>query len=385
MKNLTRFLSYVVVAAVASCATLFLCRWVPLSGDGNDKLEQLAAIIEERFIGEIDSQQMYDAAADAMIDSLGDRWSHYLPASDYKSHMEQMNNAYVGIGVTVKAREDGHADITKVDEDGAAFEAGILPGDIITAVEGQSVKEIGINGMKELIRGKEGTQVTLQLLRGEATLEITVTRQTIRVVVASGEMLGGDTGLVQIVNFDSRCASETIAAIEDLLAQGAKQLIFDVRNNPGGYKSELVKVLDYLLPEGPLFRSEDYRGVTAVDESDADHLDIPMAVLVNGNSYSAAEFFAAALGEYDAAVIVGEPTSGKGYFQHTYDLVDGSGVAISVGKYTTPNGVSLEGVGITPDVLVPVDDQTAAEIYSGTLAPEEDSQILAALKALKAS
>ena len=190
-------------------------------------------------------------------------------------------------------------------------------------------------------------------------------------------------GLVTIYNFDTRCEQETIAAIEELLKQDAKALIFDVRNNPGGYKDELVKILDYLLPEGPLFRSEDYQGKVLVDESDAKYLDIPMAVLVNGDSYSAAEFFAAALDEYDAAITVGEQTCGKGYFQSSFKLDDGSAVAISIGKYTTPNGVSLADVGITPEVCVEVDEETAFLIYAGTLDPAEDPQIQAAVTALK--
>ena len=165
--------------------------------------------------------------------------------------------------------------------------------------------------------------------------------------------------------------------------QGAWGLIFDVRNNPGGYKHELVEVLDYLLPEGPLFRSEDYLGNVTVDESDADCLVMPMAVLVNGDSYSAAEFFAAAMGEYEAAVIVGQQTTGKGYFQQTFRLKDGSAVGLSVGKYSTPNGVNLAGVGITPDRVVDVDEETAFEIYAGLMDPNADPQIKAAIEAMK--
>ena len=174
-----------------------------------------------------------------------------------------------------------------------------------------------------------------------------------------------------------------MAAIEALLSQGATSIIFDVRYNPGGYKTELVKLLDYLLPEGDLFHSEDYKGNISVDKSDAKHLDIPMAVIVNGSSYSAAEFFAAALREYDAAVTIGEKTSGKGHFQNTFLLSDGSAVAISTGRYKTPKGVSLEGVGITPDVEITVDEETAYYIYAGVLDPMEDPQILAAIDALK--
>ena len=170
--------------------------------------------------------------------------------------------------------------------------------------------------------------------------------------------------------------------MEELTEQGATALIFDVRNNPGGYTSELVKLLDHLLPAGDLFRQVNYAGKESVDKSDAACLEMPMAVLINGNSYSAAEFFAAALQEYEWATVVGEKTTGKGYFQTTFKLPDGSAVGLSIGKYFTPKGVSLANTGVTPDVPVEVDDRTESEIYYGTLDPMEDPQILAAIAVL---
>ena len=156
-----------------------------------------------------------------------------------------------------------------------------------------------------------------------------------------------------------------------------------MRNNPGGYVSELCEILDYLLPEGPLFHSEYYDGKSSVIDSDADCLDIPMAVLINAESISAAEFFAAALDEYDAAVTVGQQTIGKGYFQQSYKLADNSAVGLSIGRYTTPKGVSLANVGITPDVEVKVDEETFWQIYYGNLDWKEDPQLLAAVEVLK--
>ena len=203
-----------------------------------------------------------------------------------------------------------------------------------------------------------------------------------KVTVAEGKLLKNSIGLVTIYNFDSRCAEESIAAIELLLEQGAQKLIFDVRNNGGGYAHEMVELLDYLLPEGDLFRTVNYAGKENVDTSDAAYLDVPMAVLVNSESYSAAELFAAALQEYEAGIVVGTQTSGKGYYQNTYKLDDGSAVGLSTGRYFTPHGVSLEGVGITPDKEVPVDEETEMGIYYGTLVPEEDPQIQAAIAAL---
>lgn len=384
MENkLWKTLSYILVAALASFASLAIFT-ATMPEPEYSKLDQLADLIEERFIGESDRTAMEDAAADAMVNSLGDEWSYYIPASAYQAHVERMNNAYVGVGITILVREDGEGfEVTKVNAGGPAEEAGMLPGDVIIAIEGQSTAGMDTDTASNLVRGEEGTQVILTVRRGTESLDLTVTRKMVLTPVATGRMLDGSIGLITITNFDDRCFDETRAAIESLREQGALALIFDVRNNPGGYKHELVNVLDYLLPEGPLFRSEDYKGNTNVDDSDADCLDIPMAVLVNGSSYSAAEFFAAALREYEWALVVGEQTYGKGYFQTTILLDDGSAVGLSIGKYTTPNGVSLAGVGITPDVVVEVDEETAFGIYAGTLDPEEDPQIQAAVAALK--
>lgn len=381
MKNLRVIASYVLVALLASMITMYLFGGEP--AEEYDKLDELENLIEYYFIGDVDQTAMDDAAAAAMVDSLGDRWSYYMTAQDYLAYQEQMNNAYVGIGVTITLMEDNSGfEVTKVNEGGPAEEAGMLPGDVIVGIEGQSTAGMSTTEARDLVRGKENTQVNLSVRRGEEVLEISVTRKTVETPVVEAQLLDDGIGLVVIYNFDERCAQETISSVEDLIEKGAQFLIFDVRGNPGGYKKELVKILDYLLPEGPLFRSEDYAGKVTVDESDADYLDMPMAVLVDENSYSAAEFFAAALDEYDAAVVVGTQTCGKGYFQSSFELSDGSAVGLSIGKYTTPNGVSLADVGITPEVYVEVDEETAFKIYAGVMDPAEDPQIQAAIAAL---
>lgn len=382
MKKIYTFLSYLLVAVLAAAGTMFLCNeyWQP----EYSKLEQLSDLIEERFIGESNRTEYEDAAAAAMVAALGDEWSYYIPASSYEAHLETVQNAYVGIGITILVREEADGfEVTKVNVGGPAEEAGILAGDVIVGIEGQSAAGMTSDEARALVRGEENTQVVLTILRGSETFDLQVTRKTVLTPVATGRMLDGNIGLVTIANFDDRCFDESKVAIDALIGEGAVALIFDVRNNPGGYKHELVNLLDYLLPAGPLFRAEDYRGHVEVDKSDDKYLDIPMAVLVNGYSYSAAEFFAAALSEYEAATVVGQQTYGKGYFQTTILLNDGSAVGLSVGKYTTPNGKSLAGVGITPDVVVEVDEETDFMIYAGTMDPELDPQIQAAVKALK--
>ncbi len=381
-ERLLRFGSYVLVAVLATVATLTM---VHLEiGLKPTKLDQLEALIEEKFIGEADPEDLGDAAADAMVKATGDRWSYYMSAEEYESHREQSENAYVGVGITIQATEDNSGFlILEVAAGGPAEEAGIQVRDLMVAVEDTDIRGMDITEVRSLVKGEENSYVTLTVLRQEAEFTMSVQRRKVETQVATYEMLPDSIGLITIENFDERCAQESIEAIEALLEAGAQKLIFDVRYNPGGYADELVELLDYLLPEGDLFRTMRYDGKEYVDTSDADCLEIPMAVLVNENSFSAAEFFAAALQEYDAGIVVGEKTVGKGYFQTTYRLSDGSAVALSIGKYFTPKGVSLAETGVTPDVIVPVDEEIAAGIYYDMLDPSEDPQLQAAVKLLK--
>ena len=380
MKKLITVLSYLTTAMAACAVTLLVTIG---RTPGSTKLDQVEYLIKNRFIEEADMEKAEDAAATAMIDSLGDRWSYYLSAADYATHKEQVENAYVGIGITISPEENGQGFlILAVQKDSGAEAAGLLAGDIITGAESQDVRGMTTAQLRDIIRGKEGTSVSLEITRDSEVLRVQVTRMQILTEVVSYEMLENSIGLIAISNFDARCADETIAAIEALREQGAQALIFDVRNNPGGYATELVKVLDYLLPEGDLFRTLDYAGRETVDKSDASFLDMPIAVVCNEDSYSAAEFFPAAFQEYGAGTIVGMPTCGKGYFQYTYELSDGSAVGLSAGKYFTPSGKSLIGTGIQPDVVVEVDDETRAKIAYGTLDAKDDPQIQAAVDIL---
>ena len=380
MKKLITVLSYLTTAMAACAVTLLVTIG---RTPGATKLDQVEYLIKNRFIEEADMEKAEDAAATAMIDSLGDRWSYYLSAADYATHKEQVENAYVGIGITISPEESGQGFlILAVQKDSGAEAAGLLAGDIITGADGQDVRGMTTAQLRDIIRGKEGTSVSLEITRDSEVLRVQVTRMQILTEVVRYEMLENSIGLIAISNFDARCADETIAAIEALREQGAQALIFDVRNNPGGYATELVKVLDYLLPEGDLFRTLDYAGRETVDKSDASFLDMPIAVVCNEDSYSAAEFFPAAIQEYGAGTIVGMPTCGKGYFQYTYELSDGSAVGLSAGKYFTPSGKSLIGTGIQPDVVVEVDDETRAKIAYGTLDVKDDPQIQAAVDIL---
>lgn len=347
------------------------------------KAAEVQEIIETYFIDDYDEDTLADGAASGMVDATGDEWSYYLSADEVAAYEESMANAYVGVGITIT--EDAEAGGMRVEEvvsGGPAEEAGIRVGDLLLAVEGEDVLPIGIDGTRNLVRGEEGTRVNMHFSRNGTEYDVSVERRSIETPVVTGDLLDGSIGYVKIDNFDERSAAETIAFVKDLIGQGAEALLFDVRFNPGGYADELVKVLDYLLPEGDLFRSVDYAGREEVDTSDASCVELPMAVLVNEDSYSAAEFFAAALQEYEWATIVGSQTYGKGNFQTAFYLSDGSMVNLSIGKYYTPGGKSLSETGVTPDVVVDLDDEQYALLYYNALEQADDPQFQAAIDTL---
>ena len=386
MKKWQKILLLVLAFAVAILGSSIVTMQLLTRGrtPAEDKAAEVSAYLDRFFIDDYDEDALADAAAAAMVEATGDRWSYYLTAEEKSSYDEQMQNAYVGIGVTITLQEqDGGMRVEQVTAGGPAEEAGMQVGDIITEVEGESTLTLGMAGTRAKVRGEAGTSVALTILRGGERLTLTVERRSIETAVATYEMLDGQIGYVKIANFDTRCFDETSAAIDALLDDGAQALIFDVRNNGGGYKDELVKILDRLLPEGILFQSEDYSGTKQTDRSDAACIELPMAVLVNQDSYSAAEFFAAALQEYDWATVVGTKTCGKGTFQTAFTLSDGSMLNLSIGKYFTPNGRSLTDIGVTPDEPVELSDEDAAKLLYGQLAHADDAQLQAAIRAIR--
>lgn len=378
-KKVLIVLSYVLVAALACGATLF---FVSASTDYN-KLEDLENLILTSFAGDADKTKIEDAAADAMVNAMGDRWSYYIPASELPSFLENSENAYVGIGVTVQATDDNSGlMVIAVQPGGPAEEAGVQVGDVIIQVDGESAQDRTVSEISAMIKGEEGTVVSITVLRSGEGITMSMTRKRMVTTVASSKLLNEHVGLVTIQNFDERCADETIAAVKEVLNQGADMLLFDVRNNPGGYVDELTKVLDYLLPEGDLIRTVGTDGSDETVTSDASCVKVPMAVLINENTYSAAELFAADLSEYGAAKLFGQQTSGKGFYQYVFQFADGSAAGISVGRYYTGHGASLEGIGLTPDETVKLDDESEALFYNGMLEPENDAQLQAALSYL---
>ena len=357
-------------AALLTGGGLFLALYQSVGSEGLAIL-QGTSLARQVFVGDYDPDAAAEGALDGLVDSLGDRWSHYLTAEEYQAQNQTRSNAYVGIGVTVNRTDERGLYVVSVEPEGPAAQAGLLPGEIITAVDGRSAAGDDQEEVIDSISGQEGTQVELTVLSQEgSTRTVTVTRANIQSSPVVWEMLDGNVGLITIRNFYTNAASTFQEAVEALTSQGASALVLDVRNDPGGYVSELTQMLDTLLPEGVIFRTTDWQGNASQVESDAACVELPIVTIVNADTYSAAEFFAAELQEQGVAVIVGEPTSGKGYSQQTFALPHGGAMAISTGAYFTGSGTSLIGTGLTLD----------REVY---LTDEGDAQLEAALDLLE--
>lgn len=316
---------------------------------------------------EADLDGAVDQALSGLVSGLNDRWSYYLSEENYERVRANRANNYVGIGVTVNREHEEGLFVQAVTEGGPAEAAGIMVGDIIIAVDGASAAGEAREHATELIAGEVGTSVTLTLLGSDgSTREVTCIRKRLSSPSASGRMLENNIGYVYLANFYSGSAESFRQVVDQLQIEGAESLIIDLRNCPGGYVHELKKILDYLLPEGPVFTEKPRWWFRSVYESDAACVDLPMVAIVNADTYSAAELLAAQLRESVSAPIVGELTSGKGYVQVTFPLPNGGGIGISTATYCTGSGHSLIGEGITPDVPVELvssaDEQLQAAI-----------------------
>ncbi len=369
-------------AAIAVLLTLLLSTglWCLALGPSGIAMVQTYLLARFAFVEpDADLEGATDKALSAFVDGLGDRWSYYLPAQRHQETIERRANSYVGIGVTVDSvsREEGLL-VQSVTRDGPADKARVLAGDVITAVDGVSIAGEGRETASDLIRGEEGTKVALTLLGEDgASRDVTCTRATLHNASAQGRLLDNKVGYVQLSNFYSGSADSFQAEVDALLEQGAESLLIDLRGDPGGYVSELEQILDYLLPEGPVFTHKPRWWFKSVYVSDENCVDLPMAVLVNQHSYSAAELLAAQLRESVDAPIVGERTSGKGYSQLTFPLANGGGAGLSTAAYCTGSGHSLIGEGIVPDVELSLPEGAA-------LGGEDDVQLKAALELLVA-
>ena len=349
------------------------------------KYAAVLRVLRTVFVADVDMRSVTDSAMAGAVNGIDDRWSYYMTAEEYEDYTDYSANRYQGIGVTIqKDEETGGFRVLSVNREGPAMRAGIVPDDIILAVDGQDVTTGEATDLRALIQADFGKTALITVRHEDGAEEdIPVSCEEIYSNPVESQMLDGGTGYVAIRNFRDGAAQNAIDAVEELREQGAERLVFDVRDDPGGQLTELVALLDYLLPEGEVFIRSDKAGHETVEVSDADCVDLPMAVIVNGESYSAAEFFAAAMREYDWAVIVGEPTTGKSRSQITVVLHDGSAVHISKYRYLTPHRVDLfETGGLTPDVEIGLSEEEYGQYITGWLEPADDPQVQAAAEAL---
>ncbi|MBR5537220.1 MAG: S41 family peptidase, partial [Clostridia bacterium] len=345
------------------------------------KLKEVTDIVDKYYVGDYDEADALEMAAAGYVAGLGDTWSGYYTAEQTAAIKEEDSNQYVGIGVTYGVQAENLYEILTVTAGGPAEKAGMLPGDRVLAVDGVDVSTLeDPDELVTLVKGDIGTAVTITVDRAGEELILQITRDTVPIYSVTSSLLGNKVGYIAIDNFNSNVEKEFASHLSSLTAQGAKAFIFDVRNNFGGFVSVMHDMLDRLLPAGPVITMVDKAGNQLPMTSDAACVEVPMAVLTNAYSISAAEFFAAALQEYNVATVVGEKTGGKGYSQQTFVLSDGSSVNLSTTRYYTPKGNSLAETGVTPDQIVELSKEDLSLLVSDMLEPAEDEQLQAALQ-----
>jgi len=323
------------------------------------RFREMREVISARYIGEVDEVYLTEMALAATVIGLGDRWSRYLTAEEYAYHLVRVQNQHQGIGIVFNRVEDtNEVRIDSVTPGSPAEEAGLLAEDVIVRLAGYDTIELENEDVRQLVTDHFGGSIVLEVRGADDVIRtVYVEVRTFFVNPVTFEMMEGNVGYIRIANFDITSGEKTLAAIEELRETGAESLIFDVRTNPGGRVNELLMVLDYLLPEGELFVFEDQNGNEQIRTSGSDYLAMPMVVLINEHSFSAAEFFAAILQENEWAQIVGAQTSGKSRSQVMIPLRDGAAIQLSTSRYLTPGRVDLYEVGgITPDYVIENED-----------------------------
>lgn len=370
----------IAAAAAAACVCFAALGWSTLAVER--KLREIDSIAASQYVGELDEEAVADYAAVGYVAGLGDQWSSYIPADQYEQYRMNSEGQGCGIGVSVISTQDSIR-VNLVYDDSPAAQAGIVKGDYIVGAAGLTVEADGADAVIDTIRGDEGTEVTVSVRKDgtDAVQELTMQRAVVTQKMAWGQMLDGNVGYIRIENFHVGAAEQFNQTLDGLIADGAQSLVIDVRHNGGGRVKEMSEALDPLLPEGTIMTLRTKDGHETVYSSDAEQLELPIAVLIDDQSISAAEFFAAALQEYDCATLVGTHTTGKGRAQQTFELSDGSAVNLSVEEYFTPNGNSLADVGIAPDIEVTLTEEQQADFYF--LAPEDDPQLQKAVETVR--
>ncbi len=347
------------------------------SGIGSEveaKLNAIDSVLDSFYFEEVDDEKAKDSIYKAYLSSYGDKYTVYYTADEYKKLTETTNGTFSGIGAVCQISSEGGILLVDVYESGAGYKAGLRSGDRIIQVDGTDVTDMDLSSAVALVKGEKGTQVGLKIVRDGATSDYTVVRDEIEVQTVNYAITEDNIGYISVSQFENVTAKQFKAAIEDLKSEGAKGIIIDIRNNPGGLLTTVISMLKDILPNGLIVYTEDKDGNRKeYSDNDNEELDMPLAVLVNGNSASASEIFAGAIQDYGKGVIVGTQTFGKGIVQTIKPLTDGSAIKFTIAKYFTPKGQDIHGKGVTPDVVVEYDKDA-----------DEDTQISAALESVRA-
>ena len=328
-------------------------------------LQVLDSYVRENYYSDIDEEALNDGIMKGYVNGLGDKYSRYLTEQEYLTEKNEDSGELVGLGLTLAEDESGYIRISEILSDSPANDSGLLEGDIITNVDGLDVKEAGFTEAMAAMRGTEGSPITLTVRRDGKATDYTFIRRTIKVQTVQAEMLGNYIGYIKVTGFKANTPDQFISSLERLTANGATSIIFDLRDNNGGLVSALQECLDPLLPEGVVATAEYKDGHSeTIIYSDDSELDLPMVVIVNENTASSAELFAASLRDFGKATIVGTQTYGKGVMQTTKEMDNGEAVVLTVAKYKTAVSDCYDGIGLTPDVQVENENENIDEQYN---------------------
>lgn len=341
----------------------------------NEKVDLIFTILDQTYVGEVDRRDIEDGLFTGMLYGVGDRYTSYMSSDDFKRFMEFTEGTYVGIGTVVTRGDDGSVVIVSPYYGSPAYNAGLLPGDKIREIDGVDIRDHELTSAINLIQGPQGTSVTLNVYRQleERTFNVNIVRERIEIPTIFYEMLQENIGFIRITGFERVTYDQFMEAYESLIDQGMEGLIIDVRNNPGGLLDVVVNITNELVPEGIIVYTEDTNENRRVQYSDNKQVEVPLAILINGNSASASEVLAGAVKDHGVGVLVGEQSFGKGLVQDIFPLPDGSAIKVTIATYYTPNGISIHGEGLTPNHTVPMEESFSARINS--LSFEEDIQL----------
>ena len=343
------------------------------------KIEYLEKMIDQEYLGEVDNDEMAEGVYAGLVYGLGDVYSRYYTADEYAQETASTDGAYAGIGVSIQKNKNGGVQIAECYEGGPGADAGLQTGDVITAINDTDVPDMELSDVVSLIRENKDKTIVLTVFREneEKSREISVDVTDVELPSVFGEMLDKKTGYIQITQFTGVTPQQYKDMFTELKDKGMERLVIDLRDNPGGLLTSVCDILREILPEGLIVYTEDKYGNREEETCDGKHqLDMPLAVLVNENSASASEIFAGAVQDHGVGTIVGTTTYGKGVVQELRQLSDGSAVKLTVSNYYTPNGNSINKVGIKPDVEV----KLASELLNkDEITHEEDNQFQKAL------